>query len=78
MMSSGIDFFHFKGKPDRSDMYKAIIQDGDDFDKWAGALGRRVPAGTDFNYIASDTHVLSAVLRGAYKKPFVEVLKEKL
>lgn len=78
MMSSGIDFFHFQGEPDRNDLYAAILQDGEDFDAWAGALGRRVPAGSDFNYIATDTHVLSAALRGAYGKPFVEIVQEKL
>jgi hypothetical protein len=78
MMSSGIDFFHFKGKPDRTDMYDAIWFNGEDFDAWAGALGRRVPAGSDFNYIATDTHVLAVVLRGAYGKPFVDVVQEKL
>jgi CubicO group peptidase (beta-lactamase class C family) len=78
MMSSGIDFFHFKGSPNRNDMYWAIINAGEDFDQWAGALGRRVPAGTDFNYIATDTHVLSAVVRGAYNKPYVEIVQEKL
>jgi CubicO group peptidase (beta-lactamase class C family) len=78
MMSSGIDFFHFKGEPDRNDMYRAIMHNGENFDAWAGALGRRVAAGTDFNYIATDTHVLSAVLRGAYSKPFVDIVQEKL
>ena len=78
MMSSGIDFFHFKGSPNRVDMYNDLIQEGGDFDKWAAALPRRVPGGTDFNYIATDTHVLAAVLRGAYGKPFVEVVQEKL
>jgi CubicO group peptidase (beta-lactamase class C family) len=78
MMSSGIDYFHFQGEPDRNDMYAAIMQEGEDFDGWAAALGRRVPPGTDFNYIATDTHVLSAVLRGAYGKPFVEIVQEKL
>ena len=78
MMSSGIDYFHFKGSPDRNDMYKDLIQDGGDFDKWAAALPRRVPGGTDFNYIATDTHVLAAILRGAYGKPFVEIVQEKL
>jgi CubicO group peptidase (beta-lactamase class C family) len=28
MMSSGIDFFHFQGSPDRNDMYDALIQRG--------------------------------------------------
>ncbi len=78
MMSSGVDFFHFKGRPNRNDMYDDLIQKAGDFDKWCAALERRVPGGTDFNYLATDTHVLSAVLRGAYGKPFVEILEEKL
>lgn len=78
MMSSGIDFFHFKGKPDRNNMYWDIMQQRHNFDEWAGALGRRVPSGTDFNYIATDTHVLSAVLRGAYGKPFTEIVQDRL
>lgn len=78
MMSSGIDYFHFKGRPNRNDMYNDLIQQGGDFDKWAAALPRRVPGGTDFNYIATDTHVLAAVLQGAYGKPFVEIVQEKL
>jgi CubicO group peptidase (beta-lactamase class C family) len=78
MMSSGIDYFHFQGSPNRDDMYNDLMQQGGDFDKWAAALPRRVPGGTDFNYIATDTHVLAAVLRGAYGKPFVEVVQEKL
>ena len=51
---------------------------GGDFDKWAAALPRRVPGGTDFNYIATDTHVLAGVLQGAYGKPFVDIVQEKL
>ncbi|MBW1814248.1 MAG: serine hydrolase [Deltaproteobacteria bacterium] len=78
MMSSGIDFFHFKGKPDRTDMYWDIIQKGEDFDKWAAELGRRVSEGTDFNYIATDTHVASAVLRTVYGKPLAEIAHDKL
>ncbi len=38
MMSFGIDFFHFKGKPDRNDMYWDILQERQDFDAWAGAF----------------------------------------
>ena len=78
MMSSGIDYFHFKGSPNRNDMYEDLIQQGGDFDKWAAALPRRVPGGTDFNYIATDSHVLAAVLRGAYGKTFIDVVQEKL
>ncbi|MCP4681583.1 MAG: serine hydrolase, partial [Desulfobacterales bacterium] len=78
MMSSGIDFFHFKGKPDRTDMYWDIVQKGEDYDKWVAELGRRVPGGTDFNYIATDTQVASAVLRAVYGKPLAEIAREKI
>lgn len=78
MMSSGIDFFHFQGTPDRNDMYRDIMQKRQDFDAWAAALGRRVPPGTDFNYIATDTHVLAAVLRGAYDRPFPDIVQDRL
>jgi CubicO group peptidase (beta-lactamase class C family) len=78
MMSSGIDFFHGKGTPNRTDMYWDIIQDREDFDEWAAKLPRRVASGTDFNYIATDTHVLSAVLRGAYGKPFPRIVQDRL
>lgn len=78
MMSSGVDFFHHKGSPNRVDMYNDLLQEGADYDKWAAALGRRVPGGTDFNYLATDTHVISAVLRGAYGKPFPEIVQKKL
>ncbi|MGI9284436.1 MAG: hypothetical protein ACR2P1_03555 [Pseudomonadales bacterium] len=62
----------------RNHIWLDLWQAGADFDAWAGVLGRRVPAGTDFNYIATDTHVLAAVLRGAYGKPFVDMMQEKL
>ena len=78
MMSSGIDFFHDKGTPNRVDMYWDIMHDRQDFDKWVAKLQRRVPSGTDFNYIATDTHVLSAVLRGAYGQPFPRIVQERL
>ena len=78
MMSSGIDFFHDKGTPNRVDMYWDIMHDRQDFDKWVAKLPRRVPSGTDFNYIATDTHVLAAVLRGAYGKPFPQIVQDRL
>jgi CubicO group peptidase (beta-lactamase class C family) len=78
MMSSGIDFFHDKGTPNRVDMYWDIMHDRQDFDKWVAKLPRRVPSGTDFNYIATDTHVLAAVLRGAYGQPFPEIVQDRL
>ncbi len=78
MMSSGVDFFHFKGFPDRNWMYLRIFRLGHDLDDFASELGRRVPGGTDFNYLATDTHVLSAVLSGAYGKPYLDIVQEKL
>ena len=78
MMSSGIDFYHHKGKPNRNDMYWDVVQKGENYGTWAAVLGRRVPAGTDFNYIATDTHVIAAVLRAAYGKPLTEIAQEKL
>jgi hypothetical protein len=78
MMSSGIDYYHFQGSPNRNEMYWDIMQAGADFDQWAAVLPRRVPAGTDFNYIATDTQVLSAVLRGAYGRSYVSIVQEKL
>ena len=42
------------------------------------ARGPRVPPGTDFNYLATDTHVLSMVLRAAYGQPFHQIVQEQL
>lgn len=78
MMSSGVDFFHLKGFPERNWMYLRVFRLQQNLDDFAAELGRRVPGGTDFNYLATDTHVLSAVLRGAYGKPYSEIVQEKL
>ena len=78
MMSSGVDFFHFKGFPERNWMYLRIFRLHQNLDDFAGELGRRVPDGTDFNYLATDTHVLSAVLRGAYGQRFVDIVQDRL
>ena len=48
------------------------------FDQWIAELSRRTASGTDFNYIATDTHVLSRVVEGAYNKPYIDVVQEKL
>lgn len=77
MMASGVDFFH-SGEPGRTDVYWDVVNQGVDTDDWAAALSRRVPSGTDFNYILTDTHVLSAVLRAVYDMPFAEILETKL
>ncbi len=78
MMSSGVDFFHLKGFPNRDWMYLRVFRLQEDLDEFSAELGRRVPAGSDFNYLATDTHVLSAVLRGAYGSPYLEIVQQKL
>ena len=78
MMSSGVNFFHFKGSPDRAEMYRQIWGGDRDLDDFAGELGGRVPPGTDFNYLATDTHILSMVLRAAYDQPFQQIVQEQL
>lgn len=78
MMSSGVNFFHHQGSPDRREMYRQIWGQGRDLDDFAAELGPRVPPGTDFNYLATDTHVLSMVLRSAYGQPFHRIVQEQL
>jgi CubicO group peptidase (beta-lactamase class C family) len=78
MMSSGVSFFHHQGSPDRAEMYRQIWGHGRDLDDFAGELATRVPSGTDFNYLATDTHVLSMVLRALYDQPFHQIVQEQL
>ena len=39
---------------------------------------RSRPEFTDFQYISPNSHVLSAVLRGVYKKPLAEIIQEQI
>jgi CubicO group peptidase (beta-lactamase class C family) len=78
MMSSGIDFFYFGSEPTRKDYHWDVVNQGMSIDDWIAALPRRVPAGTDFNYIMTDTHALSAVLRAVYDMPLAKILETKL
>lgn len=78
MMSSGVNFFHHQGSPDRRDMYRQIWGQGRDLGDFASELGPRIRPGTDFNYLATDTHVLSMVLRAAYDQPFHQIVQEQL
>lgn len=79
MMSSGVDFVHSADTFGvRQAMYQSIFFDGENLDDYIKNIGRRVPAGTDFNYAATDTHVLGAVLRGAYNMPLAEIATENL
>lgn len=78
MMSSGIDFFHYNHSPNRARMMFDIFVRRMSFDTLLKGFTRRVESGTDFNYILTDTHVLSRVVEGAYNRPFIEVVQEKL
>lgn len=78
MMSSGVEFFHDSGRPNRNDMYVRLAFQGENLDDFAAGLGARVASGTDFNYLATDTHVLSAVLRGAYGQRYSDIVQQKL
>ena len=75
-MSSGVNFFHFKGSPDRMEMYRQIWGGDRDLDDFAGELDGRVPPGTDFNYLATDTHILSRGLRAVYDQPFQQIVQQ--
>jgi CubicO group peptidase (beta-lactamase class C family) len=78
MMSSGVQFFHGLGRPNRDDMYFDMFVRHHNLDTFAASLARRVPPLTDWNYLATDTHVLSAVLRGAYHEGTAQILHDKL
>lgn len=78
MMSSGINFFHYNHSPNRARMMFDIYVRRMSFDGLIKDFTRRVESGTDFNYILTDTHVLSRVAEGAYNRPFAEVVQEKL
>ncbi len=78
MMSSGIDFFHYNHTPNRARIMFDLYVRRTSFDELLKQFGRRVESGTDFNYILTDTHALSRVVEGAYKKPFADVVQQKL
>jgi CubicO group peptidase (beta-lactamase class C family) len=80
MMSSGIDFSHINAyAPNgRVRLYFDLWVRRMSFDKKTAALTRRVESGTEFVYLATDTHVLSRVVEGAYGRPYIDVVQEKL
>jgi CubicO group peptidase (beta-lactamase class C family) len=79
MMSSGIAFYHpSKFSPNRRDLYFDLWVRRKSFDGETAKFARRVESGTDFKYTATDTHVLSRVVEGAYDKPYIDVVQEKL
>ena len=78
MMSSGVNFFRNQGSPNRRDMFHQIWGGDRDLDDFSAELSFRAAPGTDFNYLDTDTHVLSAILRSIYDKPYYEIVIEKL
>jgi CubicO group peptidase (beta-lactamase class C family) len=80
MMSSGIDFSHINAyAPNgRVRLYFDLWVRRMSFDQKTAALTRSVESGTEFVYLATDTHVLSRVVEGAYGGPYIDVVQEKL
>lgn len=78
-MSSGINFFHPSGlSPNRRDLYFDLYVRRMSFDDRTAAFTRRAEPGKEFIYLATDTHVLSRVVEGAYGEPFINVVQRKL
>lgn len=82
MMSSGIDFVETYGSDDReSDVrpffFNSFIRKLNP-DELLKPFKRNREPRQDFDYISSNSHVLSAVLRGVYQKPLVDIISEKI
>ncbi len=79
-MSSGIDFNEDYVSDDsdvRPFFFNSFIL-GKDPDQLLLPFTRSREAFSDFHYISPNSHVLSAVLRGVYKKPIAEIMSEKI
>lgn len=80
MMSSGIDFnenYEERGSDIRKLFFNTFLLNRD-VDDTVRSFPRNRPAGEDFDYISTNTQVLTAVLRGAYGQPLIEIVSEKL
>ncbi len=80
IMSTGVKFNERYSDPDsdiRPYFFDTFIL-GINADKLLLPFQRNRPANSDFHYISPNTHVLSAVLRGVYKKPLAEIISEKI
>ena len=86
-MSSGVDFSESYGSTGGNTalamssvqimLNKAFVL-GIGLDGQLGNYAKMEDAGTRFYYRSSDTHVLSAIVRRLYDKPFEEILSEKI
>ena len=80
MMSSGIDFDENYENP-KSDIRKLFVNTflwNHDVDDVVRAHRRNRPAGNDFDYISSNTQVLTGILRGAYGQSLIEIMDAKI
>ncbi|MGK0438071.1 MAG: CubicO group peptidase (beta-lactamase class C family) [Paracoccaceae bacterium] len=79
-MSSGIEF-NEDYESDESDIRPFFFNSfilGKDPDELLLPFKRSREAFSDFEYISPNSHVLSAVLRGVYKKPIADIISEKI
>jgi len=79
-MSSGIEF-NEDYSSDESDIRPFFFNSfilGKDPDELLLPFKRSREAFSDFEYISPNSHVLSAVLRGVYKKPIADIISEKI
>ncbi len=78
MMSSGMNFFHHKKRPNLASLVFDLYIRRMSYDDKVEKMERRVESGTEFNYINTDTYMLSRVVAGAYNQPYEQVVQEKL
>jgi CubicO group peptidase (beta-lactamase class C family) len=79
-MSSGIEFNEDYDSDDsdiRPFFFNSFIL-GKDPDELLLPFKRSREAFSDFEYISPNSHVLSAVLRGVYRKPIADIISEKI
>jgi CubicO group peptidase (beta-lactamase class C family) len=79
-MSSGIEFNEDYDSDDsdiRPFFFNSFVL-GKDPDGLLLPFKRNREAFSDFKYISPNSHVLSAVLRGVYKKPIADIISEKI
>ncbi|MEM9838094.1 MAG: serine hydrolase [Pseudomonadota bacterium] len=80
MMSSGIDFNENYEEP-RSDIRRLFLDTfllNKDVDKTIRQYASNREPGQDFDYISTNTQVLSAILRGAYDRRLMDLFNEKM
>lgn len=80
MMSSGIAFNENYEEPG-SDIRNLFIRTflfNRDVDNFVRGFERNREPGQDFDYISSNTQVLTAVLRGAYGEPLIDIFNREL